>query len=238
MIKVPSTLFFLEAVISFSKAPHLTATQTSVLSGILFDGHFIPQNWSILEFQQSKLAASIAFVADIFCWILLKSHTLFFEHTSRFSALTSLKSVVSLLTVHRLEVLPHTCTQSFNKWRSGKKLVPKEAWTPMSQNWRGGEEEVGWAIILSRVSIKTSSLLVSWSYSKPVDQVRIYSYFLLLKKSFLNSQSGIKITPKMGLILLLTRVVFTLFGVTQEPIKWSLYLPYNPLESTLSRVDL
>ena len=94
MIKVPGTLFFLEAVISFSKAPHLTATQTSVLSGILFDGHFIPQNWSILEFQQSKLAASIAFVADIFCWILLKSHTFFFEHTSRFSALTSLKSVV------------------------------------------------------------------------------------------------------------------------------------------------
>ena len=24
----------------------------------------------------------------------------------------------------------------------------------------------------------------------------------------------------------------------QEPIKWSLHLPYNPLESTLSRVDL
>ena len=24
----------------------------------------------------------------------------------------------------------------------------------------------------------------------------------------------------------------------QEPIKWSLYLPYKPLESTLSRVDL
>ena len=66
MIKVPCTLFFLEAVISFSKAPHLMATQTFVLSGILFDGHFIPQNWSILEFQQSKLAASIAFVADIF----------------------------------------------------------------------------------------------------------------------------------------------------------------------------
>ena len=62
-----------------------------------------------------------------------------------------------------------------------------------------------------------SKLQVSWlarAYSKPVDQVRIYSYFLLLKKSFLNSQSGVKISPKMGLILLLTWVVFTLFGVT------------------------
>ena len=66
MIKVPGTLFFPEAVISFSKAPHLTATQTSVLSGILFDGHFIPQNWSILEFQQSKLVASIAFCCRYF----------------------------------------------------------------------------------------------------------------------------------------------------------------------------
>ena len=66
MIKVPGTPFFLEAVISFSKEPHLTATQTSVLSGILFDGHFIPQNWSILEFQQSKLAASIAFCCRYF----------------------------------------------------------------------------------------------------------------------------------------------------------------------------
>ena len=25
---------------------------------------------------------------------------------------------------------------------------------------------------------------------------------------------------------------------SQEPIKWSLHLPYKPLESTLSRVDL
>ena len=66
MIKVPGTPFFPEAVISFSKAPHLTATQTSVLSGILFDGHFIPQNWLILEFQQSKLVASIAFCCRYF----------------------------------------------------------------------------------------------------------------------------------------------------------------------------
>ena len=38
--------------------------------------------------------------------------------------------------------------------------------------------------------------------------------FLLLKKSSFNAQSGVKITPKMGLFLLLTWVVFTLFGVT------------------------
>ena len=38
--------------------------------------------------------------------------------------------------------------------------------------------------------------------------------FLLLKKSFCSSQSGVKINPKMVLFLLLTRVVFTLFGVT------------------------
>ena len=76
MIKVPCNLFFLEAVISFSKAPHLMATQTFVLSGILFDGHFIPQNWSILEFQQSKLAASIAFVADILLNPSKITHTL------------------------------------------------------------------------------------------------------------------------------------------------------------------
>ena len=95
MIKVPGTLFFLEAVISFSKALHLTATQTSVLSGILFDGHFIPQNWSILEFQQSKLVASIAFCCRHFSLNPSEiTHTLFFEHKSRFSALTSLKSVV------------------------------------------------------------------------------------------------------------------------------------------------
>ena len=42
----------------------------------------------------------------------------------------------------------------------------------------------------------------------------MHSNFLLLKKSFFNSQSGVKISPKMGLILLLTWVVFTLFGVT------------------------
>ena len=29
-----------------------------------------------------------------------------------------------------------------------------------------------------------------------------------------------------------------LIGLRQEPIKWSLHLPYKPLESTLSRVDL
>ena len=33
--------------------------------------------------------------------------------------------------------------------------------------------------------------------------------FLLLKKNSFNSQSGVKITPKMGLILLLIFVVFT-----------------------------
>ena len=38
--------------------------------------------------------------------------------------------------------------------------------------------------------------------------------FLLLKKNSFNSQSGVNITPKMGLFLLLTGVVFTLFGVT------------------------
>ena len=36
--------------------------------------------------------------------------------------------------------------------------------------------------------------------------------FLLLKKSSFYSQSGVKITPKKGLFLLLTWVVFTLFG--------------------------
>ena len=38
--------------------------------------------------------------------------------------------------------------------------------------------------------------------------------FLLLKESSFYSQSGVKITPKMGLTLLLTWVIFTLFGVT------------------------
>ena len=38
--------------------------------------------------------------------------------------------------------------------------------------------------------------------------------FLLLKRSFFNPQSGVKITPKMELFLLLKWVVFTLFGVT------------------------
>ena len=37
--------------------------------------------------------------------------------------------------------------------------------------------------------------------------------FLLLKKSSFYSQSGVKITPKWGLLVLLTWVVFTLFGV-------------------------
>ena len=37
--------------------------------------------------------------------------------------------------------------------------------------------------------------------------------FLLLKKSSFSSKSGVKITPKMRLFLLLTWVVFTLFGV-------------------------
>ena len=37
--------------------------------------------------------------------------------------------------------------------------------------------------------------------------------FLLLKKSSFYSQSEVKINPKMGLFLLLTWVVFTLFGV-------------------------
>ena len=35
----------------------------------------------------------------------------------------------------------------------------------------------------------------------------------ILKKSSFNSQSGVKITPKMGLFLLLAWVVITLFGV-------------------------
>ena len=38
--------------------------------------------------------------------------------------------------------------------------------------------------------------------------------FLLLKESYFNSQCGVKITLKMGLFLLLTWFVFTLFGVT------------------------
>ena len=38
--------------------------------------------------------------------------------------------------------------------------------------------------------------------------------FLLLKKSSFYSQSAVKITQKMGLFLLLTWLVFTLFGVT------------------------
>ena len=42
----------------------------------------------------------------------------------------------------------------------------------------------------------------------------MHSNFLLLKKSVFNSQSGVKISPKMGLIFLLTWVVFTVFGVT------------------------
>ena len=33
-------------------------------------------------------------------------------------------------------------------------------------------------------------------------------------------------------------LVIPIILICQEPIKWSLYLPYNPLESTLSRVDL
>ena len=37
--------------------------------------------------------------------------------------------------------------------------------------------------------------------------------FLLLKKSSFYSQSGVEITPKIGLFLLATWVVFTLFGV-------------------------
>ena len=198
MIKVPGAPFSLEAVISFSKAPQLTATQTSVLSGILFDGHFIPQNWSILEFQQSKLAASIAFVADIFCWILRKSHILFFEHTSHFLPWQAWKASFSLLTVHRLEVLPHACTQSFNKWRSRKELVPKGASTPMSQDWSGGEEEVGSKFILSRVSIKTSSLLVTLNIQQTRGKLECTVIFYSWKRVFFNSQSGVKITPKMG----------------------------------------
>ena len=38
--------------------------------------------------------------------------------------------------------------------------------------------------------------------------------FLLLRKSSFNSQSGVTITQKVGLFLLLTWVVFTLFRVT------------------------
>ena len=38
--------------------------------------------------------------------------------------------------------------------------------------------------------------------------------FLLLKKRSFNAQSGVKITLEMGLFLLLTWVVFTLFGIT------------------------
>ena len=38
--------------------------------------------------------------------------------------------------------------------------------------------------------------------------------FVLLKKNSFYSQSGVEISPKMGLFLLLTWVVFTLFGVT------------------------
>ena len=162
MIKVPCTLFFLEAVISFSKAPHLMATQTFVLSGILFDGHFIPQNWSILEFQQSKLAASIAFVADIFCWILLKSHTLFFEHTSRFSSLTSLKSDVFFVDCAQIGSAPpyvHTIFQQVTfRERIGSKRGLDTNESKLKRRGGGGRVSV---YILSRVSIKTSSLLVS-----------------------------------------------------------------------------
>ena len=41
--------------------------------------------------------------------------------------------------------------------------------------------------------------------------------FSLLKKSSFYSESGVKITPKMGLLLLLTWVVFTLFGIILTP---------------------
>ena len=47
--------------------------------------------------------------------------------------------------------------------------------------------------------------------------------FLLLKKSSFNSQSAVKITPKIGLILLLTWVVFTLF--------WSFFKSENGVKT-------
>ena len=170
MIKVPSTLFFLEAVISFSKAPHLTATQTSVLSGILFDGHFIPQNWSILEFQQSKLAASIAFVADIFCWILLKSHTLFFEHTSRFSALTSLKSVVFFVDCAQIGSAPpyvHTIFQqvTFRKRIGSKIKRPGHQWVKIEEE---GRRRWGERLYSPESLSKLRVSWLAWTYSKPL----------------------------------------------------------------------
>ena len=41
-----------------------------------------------------------------------------------------------------------------------------------------------------------------------------FGFIFTLKKSSFNSQSEFKITQKKGLFLLLTWVVFTLFGVT------------------------
>ena len=215
MIKVPGTLFFLGAVISFSKTPHLTATQTSVLSGILFDGHFIPQNWSILEFQQSKLAASIAFCCRHFLlnpseithtplWTYVAFFCLDKPEKRRFLCWLCTDWKCSPMCAHNLS----TSDVQGKNWFQKR---PGHQWVKIEEE---GRRTWGERLYSPESLSKLQVSWLAWTYSKPVNQVRIYSYFLLLKKSFLNSQSGVKISPKMELILLLTWVVFTLFGVT------------------------
>ena len=51
-------------------------------------------------------------------------------------------------------------------------------------------------------------------YVKRANVTPKFGVLLAPEKGLFNPQSKVKITPKMGLILLLTWVVFTLFGVT------------------------
>ena len=189
MIKVPGTPFFLEAVISFSKLPIWRLRKLPFVLEFVWRS-FYPTKLVDIGVSTVETCSINSFSLQIFFVESPWNRTYSSLNIRRiFLPWQALKASFSLLTVHRLEVLPHACTQSFNKWRSGKELVPKGAWTPMSQDWRGGEEEVGWAFKLSRVPIKHTAN--PW-------QVRMHSNFSLLKKNFFNFQSGVKITPKWG----------------------------------------
>ena len=94
MIKVPGTPFFPEAVISFSKAPHFNGYANFRSFWDFVWRSFYPTKLVDIGVSTVETCSINSFCCRHFCWILLKSHTLFFEHTSRFSALTSLKSDV------------------------------------------------------------------------------------------------------------------------------------------------
>ena len=169
MIKVPGTPFFPEAVISFSKAPHFNGYANFRSFWDFVWRSFYPTKLVDIGVSTVETCSINSFCCRHFCWILLKSHTLFFEHTSRFSALTSLKSDVFFVDCAQIGSAPpcvHTIFQqvTFRK-RIGSKIErPGHQLVKIEEE---GRRRWGERLYSPESLSKLRVSWLAWTYSKP-----------------------------------------------------------------------